>query len=374
MHLRNALATGFCLLPMLIVCQSPPPGFIEDFNTKTKGQMNMLGWEFFPNSGFSISNQSSYEGPKHLRSNAGQGQNEFLATPCIEFDTDLDTVSFYHRSVGEVEGFFTLGWQSAFEDVGYSVAWLDTLGMVETWTYYEVTYDPPDTPDVCRLIIGFGATNNGGGKLDIDYFQSYQAILTYNCCDSFITCDSPVLLPVIMLEFTAEEADGVVDLHWVTAQENGVSEYIIERSVDSEAFEAIGSVRAVSAGVHPVDYRFDDQLGTRQRAYYRITIVSQGKRSYSDIVMAERAALSASIYPNPVTGSELTIAPVHGVGDYEIRLYNLIGRLVYSQSHTSDVTNPLMRVDLPTALTGQSFLVQVCSGTECRYEQVHSTR
>jgi hypothetical protein len=361
----NCLLFSLLLLSGLTMGQAP--GFLETFNGKTKGKLQTEGWEFFPNSGFAISTQEPYD-QQYVRANAGEGNNEFLATPCVDFDTDLDTISFYYRSFGNTQGFFTLGWQSAFDPLGINVAWLDTTPVVTTWTYLAATYDPPDTPDVCRLVFGFGTLSSGsGGKLGIDHFRSEQAILVYNCCDSFITCDS-VLLPLVLLEFTAELSDGDVKLQWTTAQESRVSHYVIERSNDGLTFEAVGTLASQNAGFQPVNYAYEDALGAGRLAYYRLRVVdNMGMVSYSDVVMVESPIESnVMIYPNPVIGSDLYIHTSGNSDTYQVRLFSLVGELVESQLLKGDDAQSVVWMKLPESLqNNEVLLVEVCTSTGC---------
>jgi hypothetical protein len=365
------LTTLVLALPRPVDAQTP--GFLETFNGKTKGMLVNEGWEFFPNSGFSISTIDPYDA-QYVRANAGEGQVEFLATPCVDFDSDLDTVSFWYRSYGVVTGIFSLGWQSAFDPIGVNVLWLDTVGITNTWTYLEAYYNPPDTPDVCRLVFGMATQSTGGGKLGIDHFWSRQAMLVYNCCDSFITCDS-LLLPVQALELSGKELNGTVVLDWSCAAEYGVAGYSIERSAGADIFEEVGHVAATGTSGGQVAYHFTDYIPI-PLAYYRLCVIdNDGNRKYSDIITVQTTIdHPMAIYPNPIGGSGFVIIPKIASDEYELRIYDVVGGLVYSKNILTSGSGAALKFELPTSLSDDIYMLQFCSEGHCEYQRVSVAR
>lgn len=367
--IRVLILTSFTALAIPHRVSGQVPGFLETFNGKTKGMLMLEGWEFFPNSGFSISTIMPYDA-EYVRGNAGEGMAEFLATPCVDFDTDWDTLSFWYRSYGVVTGIFSVGWQSAFDPLGVNILWLDTVGITNIWTYLEVQYNPPDTPDVCRLVFGMATQSTGGGKLGIDHIRSRQAILVYNCCDSFITCDS-FLLPVQALELSGKESNGTVELDWSCAAEYGVSGYSIERSSDVATFEEIGSISATGTSGHPVAYRFIDHLPV-SLAYYRLGVIdNQGNLKYSDIVTVQSTiADPMSLYPNPVVGSAFSIIPNEVSDEYHLQVFDMLRGLAFSMTIPGDGTENPLQVKLPDGLTESLYIVELCSEGICAYQSI----
>lgn len=111
--------------------------------------------------------------------------------------------------------------------------------------------------------------------------------------DNLIIQYPPILLPLELLSFDAVASGPVNKLSWVVANESGVREYVVERSVDNVSYSAIGSVAAGSV------YAFTDMLPAAVN-YYRLKFVdADGSFSYSPVKKVNGPSVSISCYPNP---------------------------------------------------------------------------
>jgi hypothetical protein len=354
---------GFLSVLLVPVALKSQSGFFESFNGKTKAVLQSEGWDFFPNAGFSISVNQPYDA-EYIRANAGEGNDEFLATPCIEFDADLDTLTFYYRSYGTTQGYFTVGWQSAYDPLGINVLWIDSVPVVTSWTLLTAYYDPPDLPDVGRIIFGFGTLTSGsGGKLGIDHFQSEQASASYDCSE---------LLPLSLTELHGDLVNGVIQLYWQGTDLMNVAEYVVERSLDAQAFERAGSVLVSQASDQLMEYRFTDPFVGSPQVYYRLCmILKDGSRTYSNIIPIEtRLSTEVVLYPNPVENCRVSVMVPGASQDYQLRAYSLRGKLIEMEHSISTTHSSLIELTLPEDLGTELFLLEVCNSTGCTIRRV----
>lgn len=290
------------------------PSFLETFNDETKATLTDQGWGFFPNSGFSVSNNGAYD-EEYLLSNAGIGQNEYLLTPCLSFSEPFDTLTMLYRTSNNAQGFVSLGYQRYDDPVGQNVIWVDTLTPNNQWTPISVPYEPPVWPYLCRIVFGFG-TLEAGGKVGLENFASLHAS-DYGPCE---------VLPMQSLTMNAHLTDDRLGLNgpnvtiiWQAERETDFDHYRIMRSTDGYDFDLIGSTDAVGAG----SYEFVDDMALEGTVYYRVGAVGyDGSITYSTVVPVE------------VPGSNLLVvndAGVQYLGDEtsQLGLFTVSGQLVW---------------------------------------------
>jgi uncharacterized repeat protein (TIGR03803 family) len=116
---------------------------------------------------------------------------------------------------------------------------------------------------------------------------------------------SSAVLPLSILQFSAELADDDALLKWTTDNEVNTKDFVIERSTDGVQFTALGKMDAANtAGRH--DYSYTDirihVLGSPV-IYYRLQQRDiDGKTEYSKLVTVslDAAGEYMKVYPNPV--------------------------------------------------------------------------
>jgi endonuclease I len=111
------------------------------------------------------------------------------------------------------------------------------------------------------------------------------------------------LLPVTIIDFTAQKNNGSVLLRWYATQETNFKQYEIQRSTDGASFYKIGEV----AGRNLADYSFTDHdLPAVPVVYYRLKMIDiDGKFDHSKIVPVRLGNYFSNvlIYPNPAKGN-----------------------------------------------------------------------
>ncbi len=118
-------------------------------------------------------------------------------------------------------------------------------------------------------------------------------------------------MPLTLLDFSVTENDGKCKLSWVTASEDNVDRFEIEKSLDGASFEKIGTVAAKGENsLINTTYHFSDGEAPAKLQYYRLKMIDRdGQYTYSPVQRVSSAAKSEGtwLYPNPVQGGHITI-------------------------------------------------------------------
>jgi hypothetical protein len=173
--------------------------------------------------------------------------------------------------------------------------------------------------------------------------------------DNLIIQYPPILLPLDLLSFDVR-ADGAVNqLSWVTGNEDGVKDFVVERSTDGVNYSGIGVV--VAGGGH---YNFKDAYPGAVN-FYRLRMEEiDGAVAYSPVKKVDGSTVSVSCYPNPVA-DVLNVAIGSDLGASYI-LVAMDGKVLRSGVITGGRAS-LNVSDLPVG----TMVLRVQSGTgQCR--------
>jgi hypothetical protein len=183
-----------------------------------------------------------------------------------------------------------------------------------------------NTSTSCSTDCAYWGNCSGGCKPAMQYISISN--LTY------VGTDGCAVLPVQMLDFSAECHYDLVQLKWSTASELNNDYFTIERSKDNENFIKVGTINGAGTSNEISDYSFSENILTNNDIlYYRLsqtdfdgTTKNLGIRSVN-CVKAQN--ISISIYPNPA-GNEINIGfwSSEDDGRHKISIYDPFGKLV----------------------------------------------
>lgn len=169
------------------------------------------------------------------------------------------------------------------------------------------------------------------------------------------------VLPVTLVDFSANAVNDKTELVWTTTNETLVNEYLIERSADGRSFTTLARVSALNAGSLKT-YRWSDQTTLPGRNYYRLKILDlDGKIKYSAIVRTDRHAKKAIlIYPNPITGSKMQIQMTdQEKGNYSLNIFNLNAEKVSTQIISHNGHDAAVSVTLNETFVKGIYLLEI---------------
>jgi alpha-tubulin suppressor-like RCC1 family protein len=188
----------------------------------------------------------------------------------------------------------------------------DGSGLPATYTGTAVTIDPADAD-----IIWNGTDNRWEVTFDVTGFSG------------FFVKTSTATLPLTWLAVTGNiNTQQQAIINW-KVQEQNVTTYQIQRSIDGRTYSNVGTVNSKGDGEN--NYSFTDANTISGTAYYRILQTDiDGKRSYSTIILlssTNRGNVLAAIYPNPITDIA-TLSVGNHLLHTQASLLNLNGKLL----------------------------------------------
>ena len=142
------------------------------------------------------------------------------------------------------------------------------------------------------------------------------------CFDDFSFART-ALLPVEYTSFWGQKRnDNSVILHWITALEDNVSYFELERSNDLATWKKIGKIAAKGEAHH---YKMRDNSPFNGQNYYRFKSVDfDGAITFSEIISIKIKQSTVSVYPNPFANA-LTIDSEEMV---TVEMFNLAGQKI----------------------------------------------
>ncbi|HNF02432.1 MAG TPA: endonuclease [Ferruginibacter sp.] len=191
---------------------------------------------------------------------------------------------------------------------------LSYLQMLYAWH----NLDPVDAKESNRNDLIYSQQNNRNPYID---HPEYVA-LVWQCTG---------VLPVTIIEFTAQKNDEEVWLKWYATYETRFKQYEIERSENGSSFYKVGTLE----GRNLVNYSFTDKnLPAGNIIYYRLKMLDiDGKFSYSKIVSVRSGIRfsHALVYPNPTKGSLTLELPRALTQSGDLIVTDLSGRTLMQQ-------------------------------------------
>lgn len=219
-------------------------------------------------------------------------------TPTVDYDQIVNTTS---------SNFLMLGTSKAILDFG--------------------TYEPV-VGDMFTIITGSGLTLGSFSEVTS---TNPSIILTQNNGGTAVTLEVAEILPVELINFSADRTERGTLLKWQTATEINNEGFEIERSHDGGNWSKLGFVRGNGISYEFAAYTFLDESPSTGVNYYRLKQMDyDGKFEYSNIVSSQFGSVQSNIasYPNPVKDVlflELDTA-AEGV---EISLFDSNGRVLW---------------------------------------------
>lgn len=159
-----------------------------------------------------------------------------------------------------------------------------------------------------------------------------------------------VVLPLTLLNFSADLSNLSVLCRWQTVSEINTSHFIVQRSYDGISFENIGRVQA-EGNISNV-YHFTDDLASvinqRSTIYYRLEMIDKdGTASYSSVASVKTTQKSSfTIFPNPAH----TFVRVKGNGLQQIAVFDQHGKLVLIKNFPGNDSNTINTAHLPNGV------------------------
>lgn len=170
-------------------------------------------------------------------------------------------------------------------------------------------------------------------------------------------------LPVLFDNVKAFTKNGGVQIEWSNLTERDLNKYVIERSANGRDFSAVTEVTPKINTNDRADYIEFDASPLQGVNFYRIKVLEiNGKIIFSKTLRVETSITKQgfTLYPNPVTGGQLTLA-LTGIrqGQYSVRVVNGTGQNVFSKTIVSQAAGITQTIQLPSAIKPGVYTILV---------------
>jgi len=192
---------------------------------------------------------------------------------------------------------------------------------------------------------------------------------------TWILVDKDHPLPVTLLYFKVYCVGKYVALKWETASEINCDYYLVERSSDGISWEPVAYIQGAGNSNEISTYSWADNYDSNGAAlYYRLTQFDySGDKEILGIqsIICNAATDESWVTINTDIFNNILINFTATEGEpYEIKVFNLLGELIYFQSGT--VENSIERFVIPTyGWTSSIYLVDVRSSLVNKTQKIH---
>ena len=179
------------------------------------------------------------------------------------------------------------------------------------------------------------------------YLSTQFGITTYDAktVKHYIYCvrgDQTTILPLQLINFSAQQNEQKITLNWQTQNEVNSKEFVIELSKDGNTFIAQNTISAFGNGNHFYSYALTETTAK----YVRLKMVdANGKYAYSNIIKLTATTQKGIIINHPINSKVLQINVSSMLyNNTPVYIYDANGKLlkqfiIYQGLQTIDVSN-----------------------------------
>jgi len=178
-----------------------------------------------------------------------------------------------------------------------------------------------------------------------------------------------------MVDFKGVINNNVTRLDWTIADNQDVSYFNIERSLDGRTFDIINQTVADGQGSSASYAAYDnlEHLSLPNAIYYRLKIVKRsGAVSYSQVIRIPYGSsfTKLSIIPNPVHDMMQLAVNANSNGSMEIHIFDMSGKIVRSMNANVQTGINVISFDQLSKLQEGMYVVVVNTGVEILRQKI----
>lgn len=175
-------------------------------------------------------------------------------------------------------------------------------------------------------------------------------------------------LPIELQDFNVSCREGNAEISWITASEINNDYFTIERSLDGETFQAIGTVKGAGTSTQFRHYSLIDNEFFSSPVYYRLKQTDyDGKYKYFNLISFDNcrliSGLDVNLYPNPAMNEINYQFELERAAHIGIELVDLLGKIVYTKQFNTEKGNQLLKIDLADFPNGM-YIFKMNDGTQ----------
>lgn len=199
-------------------------------------------------------------------------------------------------------------------------------------TLYNNNYTNAATDFTIMADDGFGNWMLGNGTCVPSPVTAVTRSQMTGITNSYGTAQSPGVLPINLLSFTAHPKNKAIVTQWKTAGEKENKGFELERTSDKHDFVKIGWVDGAGNSSAINSYQFiDHDVKPGVIYYYRLRQVDYNSDfSYSPVVSAKltEGAFNALVFPNPITSESVVSYQLDEAAQVSVELINTLGESI----------------------------------------------
>ncbi|MFT2011420.1 T9SS type A sorting domain-containing protein [Pontibacter sp. 13R65] len=171
--------------------------------------------------------------------------------------------------------------------------------------------------------------------------------------------------PVSLTAFSAQAQNNGIALVWSTASEQDNDYFNVERSQDGITYKTVGKVKGAGNSSLKLNYTFLDSQAPAGLVYYRLKQVdTDGIFEFSKVITVAARGKAASVqiqtYPNPFSQQLTLSVPSATMGQAQLQLLDLQGRVVMAQ--TLNIEQGQSNIEIPTDTLPAGAYIMVIKG------------
>ncbi len=267
------------------------------------------------------------------------------------------------------KGTVKLSWNAVTGATSYDVCRLGEkyMDVVATTTTTNVTLnDVGDTLNLFAIRAKLAATQANGRRSNaISHTDTSTLVCT---------------VPVKLISFNAILKSNFVQLDWIVANEEGLSNYTIEKSLtpNFDVIEIVGQLKPHNTLTTQQYQLFDKNIKSSGIWYYRLKIDEVGVSRYSNIqaIRIDKFVSNLfSISPNPAV-NVINLTAQNDVANAVIKLYNELGVEVINKKISNITVGQKIVLQTNNAANGNYFLnvIDAANGTIIYKQQITIAR
>jgi len=168
------------------------------------------------------------------------------------------------------------------------------------------------------------------------------------------------VLPLQLVSFSGNHQQAITQLQWVTANEVAGDHFEVERSLNGQQFDKVGSVIAMGSGSQ--QYHFTETVSASV-LYYRLHIFhNAGSSTYSNVLIFRENSsyiTDARLLVNPVTASIHLQVTVPLADKLQITLTDLSGRQQAQQVMNVSTGITQFEIPLPASAVAGVYVLRI---------------
>jgi hypothetical protein len=185
-------------------------------------------------------------------------------------------------------------------------------------------------------------------------------------------------LPLSLTSFVATAQGTAALLQWITATEQNVSRFEIQRGIDGTVFTPIGNVTATGNSYLPKNYQFTDPSPGTGIVYYRLKMIDlDGSDTYSKVASVYNTppSMVTAISPNPFTDAINISVKLDRPQQLHLRLLDFTGKEMLAVLFNGQKGMNMVQIPQLGRLAGGLYILQLRSaGQEMQFKLVKTTR